>query len=386
MKILFWGKGFLGWNGGLEFFFKLINNFIYINKNIVDEPWELNTILFEKESISVDSVASEIRKMDRGIGIYVASDVRMAKEITKNIIMPDIILPVLNGILKNIDVPYVTYIPDLQEEHLPEFFQKEEIKYRKKRNGFILNHTDAILVTSKTVSKDIILNYGNLEGKIKTYIQPCAPLADIDYIDYKADCSKYNIINDSFFLVSNQFWKHKNHITVFKAVNELRNVRNINIHVVCTGLMEDYRNPGYIEMLKKYIEDNKLNDYIHLVGFLDKKEQIGLLNRAVAVIQPTLFEGGAGGFSAQEAIVYGRPVILSNIEINRELEVFKEVSFFEPFDFKMLADIMERMLMDVKYSDKQNVLELYEHNLKKLALFYYELVNQSISLETTDAK
>src|SRR5205823_654260 len=44
---------------------------------------------------------------------------------------------------------------------------------------------------------------------------------------------KYNL-PERYFIVCNQFWQHKNHLVVFKALNHLRE-RGIAPIVVCTG-------------------------------------------------------------------------------------------------------------------------------------------------------
>ena len=53
---------------------------------------------------------------------------------------------------------------------------------------------------------------------------------------------------------------------------------------------------------------------------LFQRRSNGLIQNAKAVVQPTLYEGGPGGFSSYEAISYGKKLIVSDIPINREIK------------------------------------------------------------------
>ena len=51
--------------------------------------------------------------------------------------------------------------------------------------------------------------------------------------------AKYGFSGPYFFL-PNQFWQHKNHAVVFKAVNRLKE-RGLDVLLICTGNLRDYR-------------------------------------------------------------------------------------------------------------------------------------------------
>lgn len=80
-------------------------------------------------------------------------------------------------------------------------------------------------------------------------------------------------------------------------------------------------------MKKKYFHLIKKNKII-ILGEISKISQISLLKKCTALIQPTLYEGGPGGFSSYEAIAYDVPLILSNTEVNREIKN-KNIYFFQ---------------------------------------------------------
>ena len=64
------------------------------------------------------------------------------------------------------------------------------------------------------------------------------------------------------------------------------------------------------------------------------------MKESIAVIQPTLFEGGPGGGSIYDAISLGVPAIISDIPVNREIDS-ELLRFFPVGSFKELSIAME---------------------------------------------
>jgi glycosyltransferase involved in cell wall biosynthesis len=60
------------------------------------------------------------------------------------------------------------------------------------------------------------------------------------------------------------------------------------------------------------------------------------MRRAIAVVQPTLFEGGPGGGSAYDSVALGLPLILSDISVNKEVISDHSVTYFDPFSVDSL--------------------------------------------------
>ena len=93
-----------------------------------------------------------------------------------------------------------------------------------------------------------------------------------------------------------------------------------DVHLVCTGATDDNRFPDYFSMFTDEVEKLGLKDQVHILGHIPKQDQLALLNGSLAVVQPTLYEGGPGGGSVYDAMSYGIPTIVSDIPINREIE------------------------------------------------------------------
>jgi glycosyltransferase involved in cell wall biosynthesis len=111
--------------------------------------------------------------------------------------------------------------------------------------------------------------------------------------------------------------------------------------------------------LKKFIADNKLEEYIQFLGVLDRKEQLMLMKNALALIQPSLYEGWST--LVEEAKALNKYIILSNLLVHQE-QISENCSFFEPYDFEELALQIRKCMNEsivVKAFDYQENIRQY---------------------------
>ncbi len=257
----------------------------------------------------------------------------------------DCLVPVSHqSLAAGLQTPFLSYIPDLQHVFMPQFFSENEIKMRSIEFNDLAKKSDFVIVNSRHTASTCQQTLGSSRASFISLPFAAAPKIEW-FVDQPHSLSKYNLPKD-YFLVSNQFWKHKNHQVVFKAFKEGLELGWLNtVALVCTGSTEDYRYPEYIETLMNLIADLGLTDCIRILGHIPKRDQIEIMKNAIAVIQPTLFEGGPGGGSVYDAISLGIPAILSDIEINRELDCFDfDLHFFPPHDHEQLSLHMNSLL------------------------------------------
>jgi glycosyltransferase involved in cell wall biosynthesis len=118
-----------------------------------------------------------------------------------------------------------------------------------------------------------------------------------------------------FFLLSNQFWQHKNHATVFAALGILAR-RGIHPRVVCTGSLHDNRDTRHVEMLRRQLADLGIQQQVSLLGLLPRLDQIQLMRQCLAVLQPSLSEGWST--VVEDARLLGKALILSDLAVHKE--------------------------------------------------------------------
>jgi glycosyltransferase involved in cell wall biosynthesis len=112
--------------------------------------------------------------------------------------------------------------------------------------------------------------------------------------------------------------------------------------------------------LKAYVQENNLNDVIRFLGFLDRREQLKLMKHAVAVIQPSLFEGWSTVI--EDAMAMNQRVIASDLEVNKE-QLMDNGLYFEKNNPNDLAEKLKHIatyanLIDYQYSLKQKQFAL----------------------------
>src|SRR6266478_2192276 len=96
---------------------------------------------------------------------------------------------------------------------------------------------------------------------------------------------------EKFFLVCNQFWEHKNHLLVLRALALLKQQGKTPPVVAFTGRPYDSRRPEFFGQVLRFVHEHDLHAYCRFLSVLPRDEQVALLRGAEAVIQPSKFEG-----------------------------------------------------------------------------------------------
>ena len=284
---------------------------------------------------------------------------------------PYLIFPMQTNSKKNI--LSLGYIYDLQHKDLPYLFEKNEIRRRNNLFRKILADNQKVIVNSKFVKNGLIKNYKVDSEKI---IQlPFMPyIFDNIYFSKKNIKKKYDI-SDDYFLISNNFWKHKNHETAFSAFKIFLQ-KYPRFQLICTGNPYDSRFPNYFKNLSKKYSDLIKKNKIKILKLIPRSDQLSLMKDSKAVVQPTFYEGGPGGFSAYEALSIGKKLLLSNIPINKEIKS-QNVHFFNVNSPKELAKLFLKVV-DVKENSKKSFLNknVSQKNKKFFGKFLLKMIDQ----------
>lgn len=234
----------------------------------------------------------------------------------------------------------VGYVPDYQHRHLPHLFSAKEHAERDEVFGQLVAASDAIVMNARAVAEDMRrFTPGSLP---ELHVLPFSPNLIPEWLNDRPELLASYAIDGPYFIVCNQFWMHKDHPTAFRAMAELARSRP-DVSLICTGGTTDYRDPSYFGKLEAEAGKLGLGSHLRFLGHIPKRNQIELLKHAVALVQPTLFEGGPGGGSTYEAVALGQKVLLSNLPVNLEVDG-GDVRFFASGDHVALAKLMETVL------------------------------------------
>lgn len=230
------------------------------------------------------------------------------------------------------------WVADFQEHFLPSFFSVKEIAKRKSIQQEIVKYGKYIVLSSRAAQSDFNRIYPS--NRLRQFVLPFAVTHPrLSSGDGESICEKYSI-PDRYFICSNQFWKHKNHELVLKALGELKK-KGKEIFVVFTGKVHDYRNPLYFDELSRLVKDLDLKSQVRFLGFISRADQLLLMKKSIAVVQPSLFEGWST--VVEDAKALNIRIVVSDIPVHHEqLEAYEGRIFFNPQDDADLAEAIEK--------------------------------------------
>lgn len=252
--------------------------------------------------------------------------------------------------------PLIVWFPDFQFRHFPELFGNDELRDRERQWNFVATRADAIIAISQSVASDAVSSHPQVADKV--FVCGFPPIFTLDSLKQDPDGIRQHYhLPERFFLVSNQFFQHKNHALVLRALKHLKETGAAPPVVAFTGLPHDYRQPQAFADLLRFVNENGLNEYCRFLGVIPRDEQIALIRAATAVIHPSKFEGR--GAIVEEATVLGAPLLCSDLPVHHELNA-PEALFFPPDSVEELVALMKRQYKP-STKDAQTILAESRH-------------------------
>ena len=144
-------------------------------------------------------------------------------------------------------------------------------------------------------------------------------------------------VPDKYVFYPAQFWKHKNHINLIKAIQILKESID-DIHLVLTGSEKNC----YKE-IKRYISENNLQNNITIKGFVTNGNMTYLYRHAVGLVMPSYF--GPTNIPPLEAMALGCPVAVSDKYAMPE-QVGRAGLLFDPDSPEEIAGRIQKMWTD----------------------------------------
>ena len=261
----------------------------------------------------------------------------------------------------------VSWIPDLQQLHLKYLFSFKK-RFKRWLDIFISkNNSSTILFSSKTVRDDFSLNFNIKKDRT-------AVLNFLSKLPIKKPTSKLSRKFRKYFMISNQFWIHKNYDLVINSLIELKK-ENIKPTIVSTGTKYDWRSSSYYGKLIHKIKKNKLSNF-KILGHLSREQQLGLIMNAMYLINPSKSEGWNSAI--EEAKSLNTRVLASNLKVHKEQLGSKGI-YFDVNNYKKLSKILKKATLDNKKNKTIAYSKLYkinQNNFKKFSITYNKIISK----------
>jgi glycosyltransferase involved in cell wall biosynthesis len=286
------------------------------------------------------------------------------KKYPKNI--ADIVFPYdLQSSLSNIKHKFC-WIPDFQEHYLKDFFSEQVLAFRKKSQETIIAENFPIVFSSQDAQKSFQEIYPKALNKthVINFAATHPAYADLNIEQLR---KKYGI-SKPYVISPNQFWKHKNHQVILETALAFAQKQSFDIQFIFTGKEYDFRYPDYAESLKKFVQAHNLQEHVKFLGFIDRADQLQLMNHALAVVQPSLFEGWST--VVEDAKAMSQFLIVSDISVHQEQLIdYPNKLFFNPKEVESLSETLEIFLQ--QKTEKKNYN--YKKNIDKFAQEFLNL-------------
>lgn len=374
IKIYFPRENSSGWLGGVNYFKNLLYALSLVNNNEFEpylspkNPKELfryakkiNGIIFIKDKFAHKILG---KKYDRNTSVIKRVD------IFSHCYKP------------YSDVCSISWIPDFQHLYLPDMFEKKELEQRDAIFKDIAKNATLVILSSYDALNDFKKFAPEFahKGRVLNFVSYINPKI-YDLTDRKSQEIKSKLeLPEKYFYVPNQFWKHKNHITVLKAVSELKK-QGIDIKIVFSGHKNDYRDKGFFGEIAKFIEENNIQENVKILGIIELEEVFYLMRNCIFIINPSLFEGWSS--TVEEAKSLGKNIILSDLNVHKEQNP-PNALYFSALDDKQLAEILKEKWQsnsfgpdfELEKSARENMLA----RMKKFGKEYKQILYEAFEL------
>jgi glycosyltransferase involved in cell wall biosynthesis len=234
----------------------------------------------------------------------------------------------------------IYWLVDFNNRAFPQHYDDKGIAQQQVQQK-ITSTNNKVVLSSNALFNELKMYYPDYKCDIRL-LRFASSLPEISGNDVAIATQKFNV-DVPYFMSPNQLWEHKNQVVVLDALNIIRNNEPaLKFKVLFSGSLEVNRGKGlYIDLLRKKIEENNLEDFVSFLGVVDRSQQLALMKGSLALIQPSLYEGWST--LVEEAKALNKFIILSDLPVHQE-QIDVNVAFFDPFDAGKLADEMIRQL------------------------------------------
>lgn len=204
-------------------------------------------------------------------------------------------------------IPSVLTFWDMQHEFFPEFFDRLELRKRRRIYPASAKEAERIIVSSSYTGECLVERYGIKAEKIEVIATGYGPEYRVidDLEGLQRVRAKYALERPFLFYPAGT-WPHKNHKNLLAALKILKERYRFDGELLLTGIAMQAQGEIAAE-----IERLGLSGSVRSLGYLPSDELPYFYNLARLLVFPSLFEGF--GIPLVEAMACGCPVVCSNL-------------------------------------------------------------------------
>lgn len=204
-------------------------------------------------------------------------------------------------------LPYLATIFDLQHQNqpwFPEVGEPNRWAIRESVTRRAVTKAAAVIVANGQAERELLRAYPIASERVLKLGHPTPQFAlraaQSPMLPYPAHLG----VQGEYVLYPAQFWAHKNHVTLLKAVRRLRD-QGSSLELVFVGA--DKNNRSHVENM---VERLGLQTSTHILGFVSQSDLVALYQHARVLAYPSMF--GPENLPPLEAFALGCPVVCAN--------------------------------------------------------------------------
>ncbi len=248
------------------------------------------------------------------------------------------VFPSQNSRSYQIPVPALGSIHDLMhryERDFPEASSQREFKYRERMFANVCRWAKGVLVDSEVGRQQVAESYGAPLNRI--HVLPFVAPPYIWENTTPPDFDSRYPLPAKFIFYPAQFWEHKNHKRLIRAVSSLKK-EFPDLALVLAGSPKN----AYESVLQLINELGVAQD-VHFLGYVPDEYMPELYRRARALVMPTFY--GPTNIPPLEAFAVGCPVAISGTYAMPE-QAGDAALFFDPKSVDEIAGCIRKLWLD----------------------------------------
>jgi glycosyltransferase involved in cell wall biosynthesis len=238
-----------------------------------------------------------------------------------------------------LQTPYAAIVWDLQHRTMPWFSEVSahgEWEAREVMHRLFLPRASVVIAGTEAGAAEITGIYGVPRSRILLLPHP-TPRYALERAT-GADVALPPVLRDPLIFYPAQFWAHKNHAVLFKAMALLRERHGVSASLALTG--SDKGNRAHCEQLAR---DLGIADAVHFLGFVPEPQLISLYRRAAVLAYVSY--GGPENLPPLEAFALGCPVVAADVPGARE-QLGDAALLVDPESAEAVAAALARIIGD----------------------------------------
>ena len=265
-------------------------------------------------------------------------------------------------------LPNIWTVWDLAHRCMPYFPEvSDNGEWDRRERDFRAELPKALAVITGTNTAKMLIErfYGVYSGAIRVIPFPTPSFASVCEETEASNINLPSGISGEFLFYPAQYWPHKNHLCLLKAVRILRDQHQWDGTLVCCG-----SDKGNLDYLKTSAINLRIDDRVRFLGFVQRNELTALYQRALALTFVSYF--GPDNLPPLEAFGLGCPVIASAID-GAEEQLGAAALYANPDSAQDVADtvlrlkhengLRERLIAAGKARASQSTVEDYASRL-----------------------